>query len=198
LILDDDAFILSGLERMLGGRGYHVKTFMAPAEFLDFGCPDVPCCLILDNQLNDGMTGIEVHAEMQRRGWHIPTVFLTAHWDVKSIVAAMRNGADGFLTKPFDPDELLQAVAAALDRSRERETEILEAARARLRATQLTSREKEVVKLVVSGFLNKEIAAKLGLAIVTVKVHRGRAMRKLGAGNSAELAHIAALAGLLH
>lgn len=183
---------------MLGGRGYHVKTFMAPAEFLDFGCPDVPCCLVLDNQLNDSMTGIDVHSEMMRRGWQIPTVFLTAHWDVKSIVAAMRAGADGFLTKPFDPEELVQAVADALRRAREKNREEEEAAEARQRATLLSAREREVVKLVVTGHLNKEIAAKLGLAIVTVKVHRGRAMRKLQAGNAAELAHIASLAGLNH
>jgi FixJ family two-component response regulator len=133
---------------------------------------------------------------MQRIGWDIPTVFLTAHWNVQSVVNAMRAGADGFLTKPFDPAQLLDEVSKALERARARQQDGEHATAARAKAALLTEREREVVKLVVRGLLNKEIADQLDLALVTVKVHRGRAMQKLGAGNPAELARIASLAGL--
>lgn len=197
LVLDDDPSILRGLDRLLTGQGYSVKTFLEAEEFFRTEPAAVPVCLILDNNLSDGMTGLQVHAEMQRRGWDIPTVFLTAHWNVQTIVKTMRAGADGFLTKPFDPVELVQAVDDALRRSKARNLEHTHAAEARARAALLTPREKDIVRLVVAGLINKEIADKLDLAVVTVKVHRGRAMHKLGAGNPAELARIAALANLV-
>jgi len=197
LILDDDSSVLKGLERLLSAHGYRVGLYSESEDFFRAGMPAVPACLILDNQLSGGMTGLQVHAEMQRRGWDIPTVFLTAHWNVQSVVTAMRAGADGFLTKPFDPAELVDAVAQALARAREKHNGNSLAAEAKSRAASLTAREKEIVCLVVSGLLNKEIADQLGLALVPVKVHRGRAMQKLGAGNPAELARIAALAGIV-
>jgi FixJ family two-component response regulator len=197
LVLDDDHSMLRGVERLLASSGFRVRTFSEADDFFRAGRPDVPACLILDNQLNDGMTGPMVHAEMQRRGWDMPTVFLTAHWNVQSVVHAMRAGADAFLTKPFDPAELVSAVAQALEHARTRCAEASLMADARARATSLTVREAQIVKLVVSGRINKEIADELNLAVVTVKVHRGRAMRKLGVGNPAALAQIAALAGLL-
>jgi len=116
---------------------------------------------------------------------------------VQSVVDAMRAGADGFLTKPFDPAELINEVAHALQRARARHQGSSLVADARARAETLTPREREIVRLVVAGNLNKEIAHQLHLALVTVKVHRARAMRKMGAGNPAELAHIAALAGMI-
>lgn len=198
LVLDDDRSVLVGLERLLIGNGYHVRTFSEAGDFFNAGPPKGPACLILDNQLNNGMTGTEVHCEMIRRGWDVPTVFLTAHWNVQSIVKAMRSGADGFLTKPFDPAELVEAVAVALDHARAKRVDNVHQADARARAAALTTREREIVRLVVTGMLNKEIADQLSLALVTVKVHRGRAMHKLGAGNAAELARIAALAGIVN
>lgn len=197
LVLDDDQAILDGVERLLGGRGYNVRTFSCSAALLDAGPPAVPSCLILDNQLGDGATGLEIHAEIQRLGWNVATVFLTAHWNVQSIVKAIRDGADGFLTKPFDPEELVEAVDNALNRANTLRADARARAAARTRAAQLTDREREIVRLVVAGMLNKEIADELRLALVTVKVHRGRAMRKLGAGNAAELAHLAAMAGIV-
>lgn len=197
LILDDDRSILSGLERLLKAHGYRVSLFADPDHFFRAGLPSVPACLILDNQLNDSMTGLQVYEELQRRGWFIPTVFLTAHWNVQSVVSAMRSGADGFLTKPFDPGELVAAVGQALEKSRIKYRGGIMADEARAKAALLTPREKEVVRLVVAGFLNKEIADQLKLALVTVKVHRGRAMQKLGAGNPAEFARIAAQAGIV-
>lgn len=196
LVLDDDRSVVNGLERLLSAHGYKVRAFMESEDLFRGGAPREPACLILDNQLSDGMTGMQVHQEMQRRGWEIPTVFLTAHWNVQSVVNAMRAGADGFLTKPFEPSELLSAVSEALDRARRKMHEDQFATDVRRRSASLTQREKEVVKLVVAGKLNKEIADVLNLALVTVKVHRGRAMRKLGAGNAAELARIAGLCGM--
>lgn len=196
LVLDDDRSILTGLERLLTAHRYQVRLFSEPDDFFRAGLPRVPACLLLDNQLGNGMTGVQVHAEMQRRGWIIPTVFVTAHWNVQSVVTAMRAGADGFLTKPYDPVELVEAVAQALQRARTLHRDGLLAADARARVASLTAREREIVSCVIAGLLNKEIADQLDIALVTVKVHRGRAMRKLGAGNPAELARIATLAGI--
>ncbi len=196
LVLDDDPSILNSLERLLTGRGYRVRLHQEPEGFFHAGLPAVPTCLILDNQLGNGRSGVEVHAELQRRGWEIPTVFVTAHWDVQTIVKAIRGGADGFLTKPYDPHELVGAVAHALQRSRVHHHADSESALARARAAALTPREREIVRLVVAGKLNKEIACQLDMALVTIKVHRGRAMHKLGAANPAELARLAVLAGI--
>jgi FixJ family two-component response regulator len=196
IVLDDDRFIRTGLERLLTAHGYSVRLHAEPEELFSLGLPSVPACLLLDNQLGEGMTGVQVHEELLHRGWFIPTVFLTAHWNVQLVVNAMRAGADGFLTKPFDPAELVDAVALALHRSRTRQQKEFAAAEARVRIAALTPRERDIVRLVVEGMLNKEIADHLDLALITVKVHRGRAMHKLGAGNPAELVHIAELAGL--
>lgn len=197
LVLDDDPSILNGIRRLLNAHGLCVRLHSAAEDFFNAGLPPVPCCLLLDNKLGGGMSGLQVHAEVIRRGWFIPTVFLTAHWNVQSVVNAMRAGADGFLTKPFDPTELIEVVNGALERSRARHQSQNITSDAKAKAATLTEREREVVQLVVAGMLNKEIAAKLGLALVTVKVHRGRAMRKLGAGNPAELARIATQAGIV-
>jgi FixJ family two-component response regulator len=196
IVLDDDRFIRTGLERLLTAHGYRVRLHAEPEELFRLGLPAVPACLLLDNQLGEGMTGVQVHEELLHRGWFIPTVFLTAHWNVQLVVNAMRAGADGFLTKPFDPAELVDAVALALQRSRARQQKEFAAAEARVRVAALTPRERDIVRLVVEGMLNKEIADHLDLALITVKVHRGRAMHKLGAGNPAELVHIAELSGL--
>ncbi len=147
-------------------------------------------------QLGDGLSGFQVYEELLRTGWRNPTIFLTAHWSPAVIVKAMKAGADGFIVKPFDPLELLAEVAKALQKSGENHLSDQTISDARARADLLTEREREIVKLVVKGMLNKEIADQLGLALVTVKVHRGRAMKKLNAGNPAEMVHVAALAGL--
>lgn len=196
LVLDDDPSIRRSLDRLLTGYGYQVRLHQSPEDFFLAGLPAVPACLILDHHLGNGLTGVEVHAELQRRGWNLPTVFMTAHWNVQMVVNTIRAGASGFLTKPCDPAELVQAVAQALQRSQARQNDGEEAAEAHVRAASLTAREREIVRLVVAGLLNKEIADQLDIALVTVKLHRGRAMHKLGAGNPADLARIAMLAGL--
>lgn len=196
LVLDDDPSVLASLERLLSTMGYRVRLHSTPDDFFRAGFPKFPACLLLDNHLGEGMTGVEVHAEIIRRGWKLPTVFLTAHWNVQSVVKAMRDGADGFVTKPVDTKELLDAVRTAFRNVRIRAVEELLDDEIRSRAASLTKRELEIVRLVVKGLLNKEIADQLGLAVVTVKLHRGRAMKKLGAGNPYELARFASLLGL--
>ncbi len=196
LVLDDEPSVLRGVERLLNAHGYRTRLYQNPEALFADGMPAVPACLLLDNNLNNGRTGIQVHAEIVRMGWHLPTVFLTGHWNVQEVVSAIRAGADGFLTKPYDPEELLRNVAEALERSCSHGSHQELEADAKRRAATLTAREREVVCLVVAGKLNKEVASEMNLALVTVKVHRGRAMKKLGAGNAADLARIANLAGL--
>jgi FixJ family two-component response regulator len=194
--VDDDPNVLKGLERLLTTHGYRVRLHQDPAEFLATGPPAGPACLLLDNQLQASMTGVQVHAEVVRRGWNLPTIFLTAHWSVQSVVTAVRAGADGYLTKPYEAAELLKAIKEALQRARATHRQNQHKAAALARAATLTKRERQIACLVLDGKMNKEIADELDLALVTVKVHRGRAMSKLGVANAAELASFARLAGL--
>lgn len=197
LVLDDDKTLLSGLERLLSAHGFRSRTYSNPDDFFKEGIPDIPACLLLDNNLGENITGVQVHQNILEKGWFIPTVFLTGNWDVQLVVDTMRSGADGFLTKPFDPDRLISEVRLALQRARDGLNGESKLRNIRMRANTLTEREKQVITLVAAGKINKEIADELHLALVTVKVHRARAMKKLGAGNPAELAHLAAQAGLI-
>ncbi len=194
--VDDDPNVLKGLERLLITNGYRVRLHQDPAEFLATGPPAGPACLLLDNQLEASMTGVQVHAEVVRQGWNLPTIFLTAHWSVQSVVTAVRAGADGYLTKPYEATDLLKAIEEALQRARATHRENQHKAAALALAATLTKRERQIACLVLDGKMNKEIADELDLALVTVKVHRGRAMSKLGVVNAAELASFARLAGL--
>jgi len=195
IVLDDELSILRSVDRLLSARGHQVRAHSRPEDFFRAGFPPLPACLVLDQNLG-AVKGTEVHAEMKQRGWDLPTVFLTADWDTHTVVSAMRNGADDYLTKPYDPDELVAVVGRALQRSISVQQASRDLAEYHRRAATLTNRERLIVAMVVSGMLNKEISDRLELALVTIKVHRGRAMRKLGARNTAELAHIAALASI--
>jgi FixJ family two-component response regulator len=197
LILDDEPSVLESLRNLLTAHDYEVRLHEEPSDFFLAGMPAVPACLVLDHHLGNGVTGVQVYDEMRERGWDIPTVFLTAHWNIQSVVSAMRSGADGFLSKPFDSAELISSVEQALQAAISRHEDDQDITISRKRAATLTPREREIVCMVVQGLLNKEIADKLGLALVTIKVHRGRAMQKLKAGNPAELARIAALTGIV-
>ena len=198
LVLDDDSSIRESLGFLLSAKGYAVQSHATPESLLSETMPDVPSCLILDHELGNGVTGVQVYEEMRDLGWIIPTIFLTAHWNVQSIVDAMRAGADDFITKPFDPETLIKAVSLALKRDATRRKTDGEIYKIHSRAAKLTGRERDIVSMVVGGLLNKEVAAHLNLALITVKVHRSNAMRKLGAGNAADLARIATLAGIKH
>jgi len=195
LVLDDDHAILRSLRRLFAAHGYHVRTFSSVDELLRARRPAPPACLILDQTLGSDR-GTEALAALRKMNWDFPTIFLTADWNTHTVVQAMRNGADDYITKPYEPDELLAAVVRALENARQAMGQVGEIAELQQRAALLTQRERSIVALVVAGLLNKQIAGRLGIALVTVKLHRGRAMRKLGAQNAAELARLAVRAGI--
>ena len=209
LILDVEPSAIQNLLASVMPDGCRVRTHLDLEELLIAGIPSFPSCLLLGEACHDGEIGngktsngktgpgaLEVLAELQRRNLNLPVVVMAIHWSIPQVVEIMRAGADGFLMKPVNPAELHDAVMLALKRAGEDHRNGLSAADASARVFSLNQRELEVVRLVVRGRLNKEIADQLDLALVTVKVYRSRAMKKLGAGNPAEMVMIANLGGL--
>jgi len=187
-VVDDDELVLRSLERILKSGGFAVRTFPSPHEFLAQR-PAGPGCLLLDMSM-PGLSGLELQKRLADSADPCPVVFLSGQTDIPSTVEAMKAGAVDFLTKPVERDRLLSSVRAALDRDA---TERATRERRECVATHvasLTAREREVLALVADGLLNKQIAARLGTAEKTVKVHRARAMRKMGAGSVAELVRL--------
>jgi FixJ family two-component response regulator len=185
-VVDDDASVRDAISNLLESVGLRGETFASADEFLNAPRPEAPSCLILDVKL-PGRNGLEVQEELEAIGIHIPIVFITAHGDVPMTSRAMKAGAVDFLAKPFQKKDLLDAVRQALERDRVQRKEQAEASSLRARVDTLTPREREVMDLVVTGLMNKEVAAKLGLSEITIKVHRGRAMQKMEADSLAEL-----------
>jgi RNA polymerase sigma factor (sigma-70 family) len=185
-VIDDDPSVRSSLKFLLSTVGLQAETFDSADSFLHKKRPDVPSCLVLDVRL-PGLSGIDFQCELAARNICIPIVFLTGHGDIPMSVRAMKAGAVEFLTKPFRDQDLLDAVRVAIDRDRARREQETETAGIRQRFECLTSREQEVVSMVVSGMLNKQIAAELGTAESTVKVQRSRAMEKMQADSLAHL-----------
>ncbi|MGA8872225.1 MAG: response regulator transcription factor [Candidatus Acidiferrales bacterium] len=185
-VVDDDASVRDAISNLLESVGLRGETFASADEFLRAPRPEAPSCLILDVKL-PGRNGLEVQEELESIGIRIPIVFITAHGDVPMTSRAMKAGAVDFLAKPFQKKDLLEAVHQAIERDRIQRKEQAEISKLRARLDTLTVREREVMDLVVTGLMNKEAAAKLGLTEITVKVHRGRVMQKMEADSLAEL-----------
>jgi FixJ family two-component response regulator len=189
-VVDDDPSIRGSLDSLLRSVGLDVQLFSSAQEFMPAKRPDLPGCLVLDVRL-PGMSGLTFQEELGKTGIALPVIFITGYGDVPMTVRAMKAGAVEFLTKPIDDQVLLDAVHAAIERDRARRQQAEGLAALKGRYEQLTAREKEVMKLIVAGRVNKQIAAVLGLSVVTVKVHRGQVMRKMLAKSVAELVRMA-------
>jgi FixJ family two-component response regulator len=189
-IVDDDPSAREGLSSLIRSAGLRVEAFASAQEFLVRTGSDLPSCLVLDLQL-PGLSGLDLQKRMSEVGLEIPIVFLTGHGDIPASVQAMKAGAVEFLTKPFDDEKLLQAIQEAVERDRRSRQQRKEKSDLRERYESLTAREQEVLQQVVAGLLNKQIAAALKITEFTVKIHRGRVMRKMHAGSLADLVRMA-------
>ena len=184
-VVDDDASLRESLADLFASVGLGVEAFGSAAEFLRGDRPDRPSCLVLDVRL-PGLSGLDFQAELAKADIRLPIVFITGHGDIPMTVRAMKAGAFEFLTKPFRDQDLLDAVQRALELDRARREEQRSVGNLRARFESLTAREQEVITLVCAGLMNKQIAGDLGVTEITVKVHRGNAMRKLGARTLAD------------
>jgi FixJ family two-component response regulator len=189
-IVDDDDRMRAATQRLLRTVGLHSEAFATPQEFLRHKLPDVASCLILDVRL-PGMSGLDVQRRLIESDAQIPIIFITSHGDIPMTVKAMKSGAAEFLIKPFRDQDLIDAIQEALKRADELRQQQAEIAQLRERYAKLTAREREVMHLVVSGMLTKQIASTLAMSEITVTVHRGHVMRKMQANSPAELGRIA-------
>jgi FixJ family two-component response regulator len=196
LLVDDDPGVREAVQALLGSVGMQVAAFAEVQDFLDSARPAGPSCLVLDVRM-PGKSGLDLLDELNRRNLSLPTIVITGHGDVPMSVRAMKAGAVEFLGKPFRDQELLDAVNAAIELDRVRRGREIADEALRKRFSGLTSRERQVLVLVAHGLLNKQIAAELDLSEITVKVHRGQAMRKMQARSLSDLVRMSDRLGLL-
>jgi FixJ family two-component response regulator len=185
-VIDDDEMIRDGIQSLIRSVGLRVKTFASAQDFMSAKREDAPACLVLDVRM-PGLSGLDLQREMSNAGIRIPIIFITGHGDIPMSVRAMKEGALEFLTKPFRGQELLDAVREGVDRDRGSRRDRAELMEIRARFDSLTPRETEVMKLVVAGMLNKQIAFELGTSELTVKTHRAHVMEKTQADSLARL-----------
>lgn len=194
-IVDDDAGLRDALSSLLRSVGLNVATFASAAEFIAAPRPDIPCCLLLDVRLQ-GSSGLDFQVELNRDKIELPIVFMTGHGDIPMSVRAMKAGAVDFLAKPFRDQDLLDAINQAIERDRQRRHSALLHDDIHQRHATLTPRERQIMALATSGLMNKQIAGEIGTSEITVKIHRGSAMRKMQAKTFADLVRMAEALGM--
>jgi FixJ family two-component response regulator len=195
VVIDDDPLTRGALSSLFRSVGLGVKTFASATELLEHPLPDVPSCLVVDVRL-PRLSGIDLQTELIRLGVKIPIIFITGHGDIPMTVQAMKAGAVDFLTKPFRDQEMLDAVTGALERDVKRRREEQSNLDIRTRFETLTPRERQIMALVTAGLMNKVVAARIGISEMTVKIHRGHMMRKMGAKSLADLVLMAENLGI--
>jgi FixJ family two-component response regulator len=194
-VIDDDQSVRDALSSLFRSVSYRVQLFGSTSEFIEAKRADVNSCLVLDIRL-PGVSGLELQSHLNREQISIPIIFMTGHGDIPMSVRAMKAGAIDFLSKPFRDQDMLDAVAHALESDRKRRDAEQSVAAVRSAFETLTSREREIMKFVTSGLMNKQVAGKLGLSEITVKIHRANVMKKMACQSLADLVRMAALLGL--
>ncbi|MHC4051227.1 response regulator transcription factor [Bradyrhizobium sp. 25ACV] len=195
LIVDDDPSMRRALTNLFQSVGLKVEAFSSAAEIMEAKPPAVPSCLVLDIRL-PGLSGLDLQADLAKANIHTPIIFITGHGDIPMTVRAMKSGAVDFLTKPVRDQDMLDAVQAAIERDRKRRDAEQSISGVRSRYEGLTARERDVLALVASGLMNKQVAAELGLAEITVKIYRGQIMRKMAAKSLADLVRMTDALGI--
>lgn len=194
-VIDDDVEVRGSVGSLLRSAGFDVALYETPEDFLAAGVPEVASCLILDIRLR-GQSGLDFQEVLAAQGIHIPVILITGHGDIPMTVRGMKAGAVDFLPKPFSDEQMLAAVATALDADRARRAETAGTEQLKQRYERLTRREREVMGLVVTGLMNKQVAARMDLSEITVKIHRGNVMRKMEAQSLPDLVRMAELLGV--
>ena len=195
VVVDDDAAVRDALDSLLRSVGLQTRVLGAPSELLQAVLPDVPGCIVLDVRL-PGISGLDLQGQLAVQGIHLPIVFMTGHGDIPMTVRAMKAGAVDFLAKPFRDQDMLDAVSAAIERDTRRRQDMATRGSLETRYATLTPREREVMAHVVAGLMNKQVAGVLRLSEITVKIHRGNVMRKMGVRSLADLVRHAEALGV--